>query len=299
MSALPELVPNEWITEQQDLAARVVAEDTVRLEDIRYVGGCDLSFSTSEPNVAVACITVLSRKDRRECVIRERQVKIDVPFIPGFLAFREAPVLVDMWKTLRAEAAVDATVPFPDVILLDGNGLLHPRGCGVACHLGVVLGVPTIGVAKTYFSVDGITGTQIKEKCSTAMTAFGDWMSICGPTRSNWGAVVRSSKPFSTTTSVAAPADVMLGFKGYIHAIPQGTSPHPAPHEDSVFASVLPSNVEGIEAPFKPIYVSVGHGLALSTAVHVVLEMCTYRVPEPIRIADKVSRASVARVTGV
>jgi deoxyribonuclease V len=64
------------------------------------------------------------------------------PYIPGFLSFREIPAVLD---------ALEKLCPMPDLILCDGQGLAHPRRFGLACHLGVLTGIATIGVAKTRF----------------------------------------------------------------------------------------------------------------------------------------------------
>lgn len=74
-----------------------------------------------------------------------QMVKLTQPYIPGFLAFREVPHLLVLLQKLRKNRP-DLV---PGVIFMDGNGVLHPRGCGVACHFGVVADIPTLGVAKT------------------------------------------------------------------------------------------------------------------------------------------------------
>ncbi len=77
----------------------------------------------------------------------------DYPYIPGFLAFKEIPVYTILFQRLRE------TKPevFPQVLLVDGNGILHTRGFGCASHIGVLMNVPSIGVGKTVFAVDGLT----------------------------------------------------------------------------------------------------------------------------------------------
>lgn len=87
-------------------------------------------------------------------------VQLDVPYMPGFLAYREAPHLIDLYNKLKTSRP-DL---LPDVIMLDGNGVLHVNGCGLASHVGVLLDVPTIGVSKTMFYIDGITADDIYYK---------------------------------------------------------------------------------------------------------------------------------------
>ena len=74
------------------------------------------------------------------------------PYIAGYLAFREVPFFINLLKKL------ENTKPklIPQVILLDGNGMLHYSGFGIACHLGVLSDIPTIGVAKNLLNVDGL-----------------------------------------------------------------------------------------------------------------------------------------------
>lgn len=79
-------------------------------------------------------------------------VKLTKPYIPGFLAFREAEFLIEKIEKLRnSEPRL-----FPQVVLVDGNGLLHPREMGLACQMGVILDMPFIGVAKNLLCVPGV-----------------------------------------------------------------------------------------------------------------------------------------------
>lgn len=74
------------------------------------------------------------------------------PYVPGFLAFREVDPLVKLIKELEK----NNSSLLPQVILVDGNGILHVKRFGLACHLGVLVDIPTIGCSKSVYSVDGI-----------------------------------------------------------------------------------------------------------------------------------------------
>jgi len=78
-------------------------------------------------------------------------VNIKLGFIQGFLAFREFPAL----SSLLSEVIRNHPELKPNVILVDGNGLLHPQRCGVACHIGLHFDIPTIGVAKNLYALEG------------------------------------------------------------------------------------------------------------------------------------------------
>lgn len=81
------------------------------------------------------------------------QETADYPYIPGFLAFKEIPVYTILFDRLK----LNKPNLWPDVLLVDGNGILHTRGFGCASHIGVLQDLPTIGVGKNVFAVDGIT----------------------------------------------------------------------------------------------------------------------------------------------
>ena len=122
-----------------DYAARVVAED--RLGEVRVIGGADASSTRFDPDRAVhAALVALSWPGLDRLGQAGAVKRGGLPYIPGLLGFREVPALLDAWEALA---------PRPGLVLVDGHGLAHPRGLGIASLLGVVLDVPTIGVAKS------------------------------------------------------------------------------------------------------------------------------------------------------
>lgn len=127
----------EAIALQKLLAGRVIADDWLGV--VRYVAGLDVGPEAGGREVRAA-VAVLSFPDLRmaDQVVARRPASF--PYIPGLLSFREIPVLLD---------AVDRLGTRPDLLLCDGQGLAHPRRFGLACHLGVLTGIPSIGVAKS------------------------------------------------------------------------------------------------------------------------------------------------------
>ena len=77
---------------------------------------------------------------------------VDYPYIPGFLAFKETPLYTILFNRLKQNKPDLA----PELVFVDGNGILHTRNFGCASHVGVLFDVPTIGVGKTVFYIDGI-----------------------------------------------------------------------------------------------------------------------------------------------
>ena len=121
---------------QEMLRKKVVLADTLPNE-IKYVAGVDQSFPNEKE--VISAIVVLRFPELSLKAKSFSRVKVNFPYIPGFLAFRELPAILKAWKNLSKK---------PDVLLVDGHGIAHPRGLGIASHLGVLIKRPTIGVAK-------------------------------------------------------------------------------------------------------------------------------------------------------
>jgi deoxyribonuclease V len=133
----PALTPAEAIAQQRELAARVVR--STRTRTIRYVAGADAAFM-EERGLALASVVVLRFPELEPVESAAGAARLDFPYMPGLLSFREVPALLAAFAKLRTA---------PDAVLCDGHGLAHPRRFGLASHLGVALDVPTIGCAKT------------------------------------------------------------------------------------------------------------------------------------------------------
>lgn len=122
---------------QQDLARRVIREDSLGL--VRHVCGIDVHYGAGDGTACAAAVVLgfpeLEPVDR--AVVRSR---VRFPYVTGLLAFREAPAALEALAALAVK---------PDVIFCDGQGIAHPRRCGLASHLGVLAALPSIGVAKT------------------------------------------------------------------------------------------------------------------------------------------------------
>ena len=131
------LPPGEAIQLQQTLRSQMMVEP-LDLAGVHRVAGVDVGFP--EPETARAAIVSLSFPDLQPLEEKTAEIPLAFPYIPGLLSFREIPAIL---------AVVEALSQLPDVFLVDGHGFAHPRRFGIACHLGVLLGMPTLGCAKS------------------------------------------------------------------------------------------------------------------------------------------------------
>jgi len=203
--------------EQIKLGKRILI--TPLTKEIKLIAGCDVSYSKRKDKM-VAVFAILSFPELKLLEWAFSTGKVEFPYIPTYLSFRELPILLDAFENLRKK---------PDLVIVDGQGILHPRFLGLASHFGVTVDIPSIGCAKSSlvgeFSIPGVKK--------------GDWSPIFvdGEIR---GACLRT--------------------------------------RDKV----------------KPVFVSPGHRVNLTDSIHYVLETAVkYRLPEPIRLADHLSREMI------
>ena len=212
--ALPdELNATGAIAIQQQLREKVICHD--QLGSVDYVAGIDVGFK-NHFSLTQAAIAVLRfpQLDLVETAIATTPTTF--PYIPGLLSFREIPAILKAFDILQTS---------PDLILCDGQGIAHPRRFGIASHLGVLLDLPSIGVAKSR----------------------------------------------------------LIGHHGEIPVNPGEYTL--LKDQTEIVGVVLRSRIR-----VKPLYLSIGHRLSLSTMINYVQRCLTkYRLPEPTRIADKLA----------
>jgi deoxyribonuclease V len=197
---------------QEWLRGQVVAED--KLGIVREVAGADAHYSGDCVCAAVVVMGLPNLATVESALVHRL---LTFPYLPGLLSFREAPAITEALNQLSKR---------PDLLLVDGQGLAHPRRFGLACHLGVLADVPTIGVAKSRL-IGRYEEPGIERGAWSPLTDGGETI----------GAVLRTRRAV------------------------------------------------------RPVFVSVGHRISLRTAIDLVLR-CTgqFRLPEPIRAADRLSR---------
>lgn len=121
--------------------ARQVAIPAGQVSHPRMVAGLDVSYARGSDRIAAAAVLVeLATGTVQDEVVIEGRVSFS--YVAGLLAFREAPILLEALSGLAVQ---------PDVLICDGQGIAHPRRCGLACHLGVLAGLAAIGCAKNHF----------------------------------------------------------------------------------------------------------------------------------------------------
>lgn len=186
-------------------------------KNVEVVAGCDASFPDGK--TLGICVN-LKYPELKIIEISFALLETHSPYIPTFLSFRELPALIQAYRNLKYK---------PDLILIDGQGIAHPRGLGIASHFGVIVGKPTIGVAKS--RLFGVYRNQPSEE-------KGSFVYLSANNGEIIGAVVRT--------------------------------------RDRV----------------KPIFVSPGNLITVSDSVDWVLKLSAgFRLPEPTRIADKISKS--------
>lgn len=131
------LTPGDAQAVQRELAPRVERAD--RLGAVRLVAGVDISTS-AQTDVGRAAVVLMTFPDLEEVEVAHAERTLSMPYIPGLLSFREIPIILGAMERLRQA---------PDLLMVDGQGIAHPRRLGIASHLGLWMDLPAIGCAKS------------------------------------------------------------------------------------------------------------------------------------------------------
>jgi deoxyribonuclease V len=177
------LKPKEAVALQKHLAGKVIRKSGIDIGDVATVAGVDTHF---HQGLATAAVVVIRLSDLATADHATAIKKISFPYTPGLLTFREGPAILDALHHLTAT---------PDLLIFDGQGIAHPRRCGLASHMGLLLDMPSIGCAKTRLT--GLYEEPYTEKGSYSYLKDGD---------ETIGAVVR-------TRSSVKPLFVSIGHR--------------------------------------------------------------------------------------
>ena len=206
-----DIAPGQAVRLQKALAGRVRVEPLAG--PVAAVAGADCAFSEDGRRIIAAAV-VCDARTMAVLASAHAVAPCRFPYVPGLLSFREAPAVIE---------AVGKLPQRPDLLMIDGQGLAHPRRLGLASHVGLWLDVPTIGVAKSRFCGEHPQPGR-RRRCRTQLRHNGQVV----------GAVLRTA--------------------------------------------------DGV----KPLYVSVGHRVALADAIAWTLRCCRgFRLPEPTRQAHQ------------
>ncbi|MBC2284096.1 endonuclease V [Listeria booriae] len=142
---MDERLEKEWERLQTEMSNKISLKNSFKKEDIKYVAGVDLAYYTLNQKEFAVCNILIFNYETLELEDQaEYHGEVKVPYVAGFLAFRELPFILEAVKKL---------IICPDIYMFDGNGYLHYRHMGLATHASFYLNKPTIGVAKNYLKI--------------------------------------------------------------------------------------------------------------------------------------------------
>jgi deoxyribonuclease V len=133
-----DVTPEQAVRIQQELRTRLIARDE-ELAEFRTVAAMDVSYDKRSPWL-FAAVVVIRLPGFHVVETAGVRAQARFPYVPGLLSFRESPAGLEAWEKLRTR---------PDCLICDGHGYAHPRRFGFACHFGLLVDLPTIGLAKS------------------------------------------------------------------------------------------------------------------------------------------------------
>jgi deoxyinosine 3'endonuclease (endonuclease V) len=151
---------DKWEQYQIDNSKNIVATDIIDIKKVKYVGGLDISFDKNDSSRGCAYLTVMDMTSQNIVYEDYKVFKLTVPYVSGFLGFREVPEYIELLEKLKSTK----TEYYPHVLMIDGFGILHHRGFGSVSQLGYETRIPSIGAAKTLLFIDGLDDKEVKSR---------------------------------------------------------------------------------------------------------------------------------------
>ncbi|XP_063312502.1 endonuclease V-like [Pelobates fuscus] len=189
---------SRWESEQSLLKESLICSNTEPWQafpdfpGLERVGGVDISYSKEDDTIACVSLVVLSYQDLEVIYEDCHMVPLDATYVAGFLAFREVPSLPSLSEAVCSLMKTNPRL-MPQVLFVDGNGVLHHRGFGVACHLGIQTDLPCIGVAKNLLQVDGLENNEEHKEQIRQLKNGGDFFNLTSSLGSVLGTALKSS----------------------------------------------------------------------------------------------------------
>lgn len=305
-----------WRKEQLDIASQVEIlpdhphESRFRVVPLKaddddtssttYYGGVDVSFPTDEGDPSVAVYVVLEHPSGRVVYQDSMYFNLQVPYIPSYLAFREIGPLETL---IRKQMKVQPDLT-PTAILVDGNGILHPRKAGIACFVGVKTGIPAIGVGKTLFYEGKLNKDIVLQELEDSLLDAKNKLTDNNRESNETNVLIVDSqvipKENASTTSEEEAKNKGSDRGALVQelsSICRGLAVPLVNEAREVLACALVGHGGRTRVGKKPsagtknpIYISVGHNISLQEAVRIAAMLSFAKIPEPVRQADLIGR---------
>lgn len=293
-------------SERHRLVSLPSIKDNETKHQPQYYGGVDVSFPAHESDPSVAVYVVVDAVTMKVVYQDSEYFHLTMLYIPSFLAFREIDPIVRLVEKQRQVAPAVT----PTAILVDGNGILHPRRAGIACFVGVRTGgIPTIGIGKTLYCEGGLTHSTVERGVEQALHAARNAL----PTLAANGGESNEhilfdkhaigkpqqeemiEKDDTDDTDSRACVQAMEPYCGGL-AVPLDVRQDKSDDNECILACALVGHGGRVKGRRQQrherggtknaIFVSVGHGLSLRQAVEITAMLSQARIPEPVRQAD-------------
>lgn len=174
------VIKQEWLQEQEYFKNKIF-QNSLNYSKLRYIAGVDVAYTTIGNQEYGCCSIVIIDYKSSELIYHADHIGIvNVPYHPGYLSYRELPVILETVKKLEI---------IPDVYVFDGNGILHPKKMGIATHASFYVNKPCIGVAKNFFHSDEIINYDMPDNyvgaCTNIFNKNGEILGIALRTKIN------------------------------------------------------------------------------------------------------------------